>query len=410
MLLEENLGAAEEARDEFRRLATGAEQAELRSRAAERLEALLERSSAWDALREHLEAVLESTAAEGRQRLHERLGRLCRDRLGDAEGAIAQFKAATDLAPKRADLWRDLAHLYEEAGRTADLVDAFEAELATGPDRDRELALRSRAAEHCVGALGDPDRARAHYERILELDSSHVVAAEFLIEHCERTGDLTTVVRLLETRLAALDGAPRDDDGPWAAQRTSLRVRIAGLRAAELDDLDGAIAVLEPALGEIGPKAVVAEPLADLYQRADYTEDLIALCGSAAAACDVEAERANWFVRLGDTLRRSGRQREAAEAYRKALTDRPDDRDVQAALRDLYRRLREDEPLTRLLEVELSHLAGADEVPTRLELAKLLTGSQDRPAEALIHLRRVLQIEPGHREALEQRARDRGGA
>jgi tetratricopeptide (TPR) repeat protein len=401
VLLEDALDDAGEARDEFRRLAATAGDAGLRRSAAERLEALLERSGAWNELREHLEAVLADAAAEDEAGVRDRLGHLCRDRLDDAESALAHFRAAANLAPTRAKLWPDLAQLCEATGRTADLVDALEGELATGPDGDRELALRIRAAEHCVGALDDPDRARAHYARVLDLDPSHATAAEFLIDQCERAGDTSTLVRLLEARLEALDGAPCDQDGPWAAQRTSLRVRIAGLRAAELDDLDGAIAVLEPALGEIGPKAVVAAPLADLYRRAEYTEDLIDLCRSAAADCDVEAERANWFVRLGDVLRDSGRDRDAAAAYRQALTDRPDDRAVQAALRDLYRRLHEDAPLARLLEVELARLAGGDEVPVRLELARLAAGSENRPAEALIHLRRVLQIDPGHVEALE---------
>jgi tetratricopeptide (TPR) repeat protein len=402
VLLEESPAGVDRARDAYQQLASSACDPALRSEASQRLEVLLERSGAWNALREHLEASLERSDDEDDGQLHERLGTLCRDRLGDRDGAAAHFERAAQLAPQRAELWRALASLYEQAERSQDLDRVLEAELATGPDPQRELALRGRAAELCAGALDQPDRARAHYERVLELDPSHAAAAEFLIEQWERDGRPAAVVRLLEARLASLDAAPRDDDGEWAAKRASLRLRIAGLRATSLDDLDGAIAVLEPALGELGPLALLAEPLADLYQRAGYAEDLLGLCQRAASACSDAGERANWSLRIGDTLRGEGRDREAADAYRRVLADRPDDRAAQGALRDLYRKLDEPEPLARLLETEIAHLAGRDEIPMRMELASLLAGPLSRPADALGQLRRVLQIEPQHAEALDR--------
>ncbi|MFQ5415735.1 MAG: tetratricopeptide repeat protein, partial [Myxococcota bacterium] len=402
VLLEESLGRADEANAGYRRLLDRAVGADVRHAAAEKLEILLERTESGGELRDHIAALRSESDGARAAALDERLGRLCRDRLGDRANAITHLRAAADAAPERADLWRDLGELYAAAGSPADAVDAVEAELACAPDRERELALRARAAASCARDLRDPERARVHYERLLELEPSHAEASEFLIDYCQRNDEFASVARLLEARLAGLDGAPREDHGPWAAQRASLRVRIAGLRASQLDDLDGAIAILEPALGEIGPRAIVAEPLADLYQRAGYSEDLIELCRGAAARCQEAAERANWNVRQGDALQRCGRDEEAAESYRLALTDRPEDREVQAALRDLYRRSGEEEALTRLLEVELSHLAGAEEIPARLELAGLLSGAQNRSAEALTHVRRVLQIEPGHSDALEQ--------
>lgn len=401
-LLENALDDLRGAADGYRRLAASAEDPELRRRAGECLEAVLLRSEDWAGLRSHLEATLAVAAEDARPALHERLARLCADRLHDRHGALEHFERAVALDPSLAAVWRELAERYEASGRSGDLLAALSAEIATSPDHDRELSLRSRAAQVCACALDDAEGALAHFERVLELDPAHPAASEFVIDYCDRAGDLGRVVELLEMRLSQLDSAPRDGNGPWGAQRCALRIRIADIRANEIDDLDGAIVVLEPALNEIGPKAAVAEPLADLYRRADFKEDLIELCRNAATACEVEAERANWFVRLGDALRDEGRDRDAASAYRQALTDRPDDRDVQASLREIYRRLQEDEPLVRLLEVELSHLGGADEVPTRLEIAKVLRRSHDRGFDALLHLRRILELDPGHHEALDQ--------
>jgi tetratricopeptide (TPR) repeat protein len=401
-LLENPLDDAGGAADCYRRLAATAGNPELRQHARERLEALLLRSEDWAGLRNHFESQLAIADEDARPELHEQLAKLCADRLADQNGALAHFEQAAALDPSLPGVWRELADRYEASGRSGDCLAALTAELATNPDRDLELSLQVRAAALCAAELDDHEGALRHFERVLEIDPSHPAASEFIIDYCERAGDLDRVAELLEVRLSRLDAAPRDGNTAWTAQRCSLRLRIAEIRANEIDDLDGAIVVLEPALSEVGPIAAVAEPLAELYERAEFTEDLIELCRNAATSCGSEAERANWFVRLADALRDDGRDRDAATAYRQALTDRPDDRDVQQSLREIYRRLGEDEPLVRLLEVELSHLAGADEVPTRLEIANVMRRSANRGPEALLHLRRILELEPGHHEALDQ--------
>jgi len=400
-LLEDDLDDADAARSAYETLVGEAMDPELRARAARRLEALLERKRAWGALRQHLEAWPADESDGGAAAHHERIAHLCRDRLGDPSGAIAHLEEAARLDPERMEIWRELQVLHDAAGHHEALARAVEAELALETDPDRQRTLRSRAAALWAGPLDQPDRARPHYEALLELDPAHPAAAEFLIDQWERDGRYSAVVRLLELRLDGLDALPLEAEAEWKARRTSLRLRIAGLCAGPLDDVDGAIAALEPALAEIGPQAVIAEPLADLYRRAGYTDDFVALCQRAAPACQDASERANWQIRLGDALR--GRDdRAAADAYRSALSDRPGDRATQASLRELYRALDEVEPLVHLLEAELSHLAGVGEIPARMELAGLLEDRLARPAEALVHLRRVLQIETAHPEALER--------
>jgi tetratricopeptide (TPR) repeat protein len=398
VLLDERLGRSDEARQVFGELSLAAADERVAEEAGRRLEALLERAGAWAALREHLESQTAEGDADVLRRM--RLAHLCRDRLDDREAAIAHLEAASALAPESSAL-RELAALYEQEGRREDLARVIEAEIATDPNPDRELALRARVAALAAGPLADPARARRHYERLLELDPVHASAAEYLIEHWEADGRYAAVVRLLQARLDALETS-RDDDAQAEARRLSLRLRIAGLSAGPLDDVDAAIAALEPLLRELGPRAVVAEPLADLYQRAGYTDDSISLCRGAAEAAAEPAERANWLVRLGDLHRERGETAEAAQAYAGALDQRPEDRVIQAALRDLHRELDQPEPLAQLLEAELGHRGGADEIPLRLELAGLLGDRLGRPADALEHLRRVLQVEPTHAEALDR--------
>ncbi|MFV1977900.1 MAG: tetratricopeptide repeat protein [Myxococcota bacterium] len=401
VLLEESLDRAEEAIEAYRHLIELGIDETFRRKASGRLAILLERTEDWEGLRGLLEASLGDEPAEEDLETVERLGKLYRDRLRNTPRAIDHFEVATTIAPERADLWQMLAELYLGEDRIEDVVTALEAEIATGPGPDRELALRGRAAQLCVESLNECDRAKEHYERVLELDSTHSRAADFLIDHYKHEGDFDGVVRLLVARLEALE-LGTESDPEDSSLRISLRLQISGLRVSQLNDVEGAIDALVPALAEIGPQPVVAEPLADLYQLAARNEELIDLCRSAAGACIDLSERASWWVRLGAVLCAVDRDEEAAVAYRDVLTDRPDDRDAQAALREIYRRLGEDEPLIRLLEVELSHLAGRDEIAVRVELAQLLGEMHERRHEALEHLQRILQIDPDQTESLDK--------
>jgi tetratricopeptide (TPR) repeat protein len=403
-LLAERLDRSGEAKLLLRNVAESEAAPELAAEAATRLERLLERRAEWDELRAALERRLsglgEASDSSARFALHPRLARLCRDRLMDRDGAIRHFEAAAALDPARAELWQSLALLYTEQDHPHELVAALEGELRAEPEPARELALRVRAAELCTGALADEGAAEAHWTRVLALSPGHAAAAEFLIARLAHEGRNAELVGVLERRLAALEAAPPAERAADALRRFSLRQRIAELRGGVLEDLAGAIEALEPALDELGPVAAVAEPLAALYARGGHGPALVDLCRTAADAASDPAERAGWNLRLADALHGLGRDDAAAVAYQRVLADRPDHAGAQLALRDLYRRSGEAASLAELLELEIARLAGPGEVPLRLELAALCADRLARPADALVQLRRVLEIEPGHGPAL----------
>ncbi|MDX1650363.1 MAG: hypothetical protein R3263_10970, partial [Myxococcota bacterium] len=370
-----------------------------------RLERLLERAGDAAALRARIERRLEGASGDDAVALHERAARLARDHLGDREGAIAHLEAAAAQAPDRPALWRALAQLYRECDRPADWLRVLEAELATGPDEERARLLHARAAE-LARRSGEEDRAAGHYEALLALDPAHAEAVEYLAARHEAHGDVAKLAEVLTRRLEALSEADRA-----AGADTALCLRIAALHA-DAGHPDDAIALLEEAAERPDALLLVAEPLADLYQQAGRRDALVALAGRARDAAEAPEERAGWALRLGDALRAVGDYGAAAEAYRRVRVDRPDDPDAEAALRDLYRRLGESEALVRLQEARLARVGGEEEIPLRLELAELLDGALGRPAPALAHLRRVLELAPDHAEALAraletaERARD----
>jgi tetratricopeptide (TPR) repeat protein len=394
-LLEERLGRDDEARSTYEALVEQRVPNELASQALCRLEALLRRVGDHAALADRLEARLADLPWAERAELHARVAELALQGLGNPERACRHLETALEIEPQRADLWRDLARLHEDTDRPAEWLHALEGELETSPSAERELTLRAKAARLLAGPLGERERAADHYRRILELDPTHMEAAEFEAVRLEHGGRFEELAALLKARLEALE--PGDAPGVAEARPedlTALRLRLAALRADRLGDVQGAIRELESAIGELGPLAVVAEPLADLYQRAGRVPELMQLCERAGAACESPLERADWNLRLGEALRRSGQSRRAAETYRSVLVGRPDDGSAHTALRDLYRELGETEPLTRLLEAELDRVAGPDEIPFRRELVLLLEGPLERPEAALVHLRRLVEIDP----------------
>jgi len=394
-LLEEVLDRSDDAGVLYRKLATESVETDVRAEATERFERLLERRGDWRALRDHLASRVDEGSAEERAVRHERLARLCADRLDDAGGERAHLEAIVALDPTRGDVWRRLAERHQAAGRLEECAAAMERELAAGCDPEHARTLHARLAAWYRDELDDGERACAHYESAFELDPRDTAAARYLTAHYEAEGRSENLLRLLEARLAATG---REGDAP-SEDPTALRVRIAQVRAQQLDDVEGAISALEVALGEVGPIPQVSEALATCYERAGYTLDLIELCRSAAAHCREPAESANWWIRMGDALLSRDRTREAADAYHQALTERPGDRAVQASLRAIHRRLGRSVPLAGLLEAELEHLAGGDEIPVRMELATLYHTALERSDAALLHLQRVLQLAPRHTEA-----------
>jgi tetratricopeptide (TPR) repeat protein len=396
-LLHEEIGRTAEARELYATLVDDETDLQLAAEARGRLVHLLEQEMDYPALFDCLRAGLGRGSRSEDAALHRRLADLARDRLQDPERAVSHLEAATELNPGDPELWESLSALYEAEQRSTDLLNALEAALALELEPEQELRLRVRAARVCAGELDQPERAFTHYSRARELDPAHPDAIEYLAAGAESDGRWRELSELLEARLAAL---ATGSDPADIERRSGLRLRLAPVYAGPLEKLDAARAVLEATLAEVGPEARVTEPLADIYHRLDRSNDLLLLCKRAIQACDEPAERAVWHRRAGDALATHGDDEQAAKAYARALADLPGDRAAEEALRTIHRRRGEAAPLARLIELELSRVAGSAEIPLRLELATLLAGPLKRSEDAVVQLRRVLEIDPGCDEAL----------
>ena len=350
-----------------------------------------------------------------------RLGAVREEQLGDLEGARAAYERALAKDAGNAGAQLAFERICRATEAWADLRGLLERRAAAGSPDQRARALCQ------LGALlerqfGDVDAGTARFEEALELDPACAEATAALTRL--RGGDTfpdldppagdephenraVRIVSLLERKLERLEADGRGD----ADDAVKLRLRLAELRSATLDEPAAAIALLEPCLAQEASLRAVAQRLALLYESLGRHEELIELSMRAAVACSDAGERAEWHRRAAETARGIGNADLAVQFYRQLLEDRPGDRHAEAALLELHRSRGEAGPLAELLRAELRRASRRDELTLHLELAELCAGELADPAAAIAHWRRVLALDPARGDVLDEalRCADRNG-
>ncbi|WP_437479914.1 tetratricopeptide repeat protein [Sorangium sp. So ce1014] len=246
---------------------------------------------------------------------------LRRDRLRDADGAIALFRRLSSLAERHGDAAaardasRALDRLFAEGDRIAERCDVLDtlAAIETDPAARREAL--GELARLASSRLHDEARAIAAYSARLTDDRQDLEALDGLATLLEEGGRYRELTAVLERRAAVRGGVGgRRDLG-----------RVARLFERELGDADQAIATWRRIREELAPDPESGDALAALYTRAERWDDLVALLEVEASAAGAlpggagAARSAELFRRLGDAHRdRTLAWERAVEGYRRA--------------------------------------------------------------------------------------------
>lgn len=189
--------------------------------------------------------------------------------------------------------------------------------------------------------------------------------------------------------------------GPDTARPGSLvppRADAAARRARALEqagDDEGAAEELGGAVAAFGPVAALAQPLADLLERLGRWDELEGLCRAATASCTDAREAAGWQMRRGRACEALGDTEKAVLSYGASLAARPRHLPAIEGLQRLHRARGDWPALARALEEALSLCAGSEEIPLRLELAQIQELWLGQPRDALVHLHRAVDLDPG---------------
>jgi tetratricopeptide (TPR) repeat protein len=361
-----------------------------------------------------------------------RLGALYRDRLHDAERALATFRRVLDLAPDEARATRALDDLDAAAGRWTELGERLRASLGRSWDGERALRLAAileaqpgdgAAAVEVYGELlqraPDSAAAVAGLERLFAAGVARQQVAALLMPRYRQAGHAADLVRLWTAAYVdAPDGQPLDDLVALArsadaveALRTALPAAIA--RAAASSTRAAIHWVLATLASERGDDVAAAASLRGLLvEDAGHHEALLALATLQLKLGDPDAARANLerAVALGDdpralrALARLADDDGAIACWERLRKVQADDTEALAQLASLYERHERWPELADVLERHVA-VANAEELPILVEQQALVFARLGLGDRAETAWRRLSELRPTAPEPLQALAR-----
>jgi tetratricopeptide (TPR) repeat protein len=289
---------------------------------------------------------------------------------------------------------RQLVVALTLAQRWDALLAVYDRALASGPDRERRVALLSEAAQVAKDFVGRQELAITYLQELFGLtpgDPQVATVLERLLERHERWTDL---IGFWRTRLGVV---PSDE-------ARALRERIALAQLERLGDTAAALQSLRALLGEKGDPRRVLAALEEILARAATPEEvrlgaLAALEGAYDGAG--ERERALGAVEKGlafatgaarkGLLRNATARRVAAHDGRAAIAHLaallpldPDDGEVEDWFRRLCRAERQPAALIDGLAAAAAATSdGARRAALRTEIAAVTDRELDDPAAAI---------------------------
>ena len=283
------------------------------------------------------------------------------------EQAIQLYQQIVRLDPSDRVATEALEAHYLRSGKVKEAAKWLEQVLASRPSkRDAdELALRERLLRLYCEQLDERDRSLPHAEVLLAQDATHEAAldaARSLLGHralgpraaaalaaaLDRSGDFADAAAVLEAQLATVRGA----------KRLELVKRLAALKQDQLADPQGALALLQEAIGSDISDGDVRRRYREVCATLGRGAEAVRLLASAAASVKDPATRLGIEAELGQFALDSGDLAGARTAFEKVLAAGAGESSMLLAARGLA---------SVYGENEAAKLAGALEVLARLE-------------------------------------------
>lgn len=355
---------------------------------------ILEREQQWEELAGTLRAQIAVVGKAEAVSLLRRLMALYDETLARPEDTIWAASTLLTLVPGDREALVKLAQVLEASGDKARLADVLEQHIAHASAEERP-ALLQRAATLRQVELGQPERAIAHWEALVEEVPGDGAALDALGEAYQQIGRPDDLARVLDLQIARLRPDP-------ATQAEYLR-RLARLAQDPLEQKARARRAWEDLL-EILPSAGEAlEALTGLYRDfEDYAALVeilarrVALAATPEAAAELALERASLIeVQLGD-------ERQAIAALEQLIAEvDPRHAEAHARLRALAERRGDWARVVKVAERQLALLPeGTGKIDAARDIGFLLRDRLKDPGRAIAAFERVLELAPGDEESL----------
>jgi tetratricopeptide (TPR) repeat protein len=267
-------------------------------------------AKAAQALRRQIDLVAASGGDRARQRgLRLRLGELEERELGQAEAALAAYRAIIDDFPDDDEALTALDRLCESAGKFEELQEILGRRAARAAGAER-AALIKRRARILETSLGNPDAAASCLRALGAEAVADDEIAEALLRNLGRAGLAHEALRLLHQRIELYTNERRAPDAV-----AKLHLEVAALQLDRLNDSAAAHQAIDRALSLVPNHAGALAALAKLYlgqnNFAAYARARVREAQALAGQGDAKAAAA-WL--------------EAGRVYRDQLDDRAEAR------------------------------------------------------------------------------------
>ncbi|MBM4358397.1 MAG: tetratricopeptide repeat protein [Deltaproteobacteria bacterium] len=185
-----------------------------------------------------------------------RLGHVLADDLREDARAVEVFLTAVAIDPDHVAALSALAKIHERMGDSSSAIEyaARVAELAS--DGSERVESHYRIGKQLLDAGTDLAEARSRFQQALELDAGHLPTLAALRLIMINDGDLAEAARLLDAE------QERTSD---TVERAKLLVELGRMRAAELGQIDAAVAVYRLAFDLDATNQDAAYALANHY-------------------------------------------------------------------------------------------------------------------------------------------------
>jgi tetratricopeptide (TPR) repeat protein len=298
--------------------------------------------------------------------------------MDDVDGAIARLREILAISPGYVPASKLAATLYTRLGRHADLVELWEAEVATNVDRDQALFLLEKIAGVAEDQLHDAGRAIDAYLRMVKLQPGYLPALRSLARlytAAERWDDL---IRVIEEEAQTVS-----DQNVIV----SLWFRHGEVLADKLTRVDDAITSFNRALQLMPTYLPALKALGGIYARSGRWLDLVAMHRSEADVARRAEQRAHLLFMAAELLEtRVGDVDAAVRAYQDVLVEAPAHHPALRALKRIAFSRGDTAMVLATMERELAALTDARERGTlRCQMADLLerAGRVDEAIAAL---------------------------
>ncbi|MFO0712453.1 MAG: tetratricopeptide repeat protein [Sandaracinus sp.] len=321
------------------------------------------------------------------------LGALYETTLQQPADAIDAFNKALDLNPRNFEAMDALERLHAANSDWVEQIQIFERRADALESKDDKIATLLTVARTWAEPQGEADRGTSAYQRILDLDPTHVTAfdeIEKLHKAAERWEELA---ELYTTRFENTEDT---------APRVALLRKIAEVQEKHLGDKDAAFEALQLAW-EVDYTDTNTD---ELERVAGLTQKWNDLLGAANAALQEATEPkikiaiclacAKWY---GAEL---GRPEYAIPYYQQILGLDPANVPAMRQMADLYRSTQQWQTLKQVLGRLVDITSNpADKAGVYVQMGDLAASHLNTPEQSRSYYQQALDTDPTHIGALE---------